>query len=322
MKDKIELLEIARKTIIENNYSVNTEKSYLDWIYRFLYFHENSDIDKFSKKEIQEFICFLKEERNLANTTINQAINAIKFLYQKVLNITVDKNLNTYSNCPKQTPIILSREEIENILSFLNGDKWLMTCLMYGCGMSISECLQVRIKDIGFNEKKITVGEINHSRKTILPDSLIKHIKLQIKKVELLHNEHIQSKGYEGVFLPNSIKLNNKCTSKELKWHFLFPSTNLRLIKSTNKTVQYPFSESYLQKAIKEAIIGSRITKRICCHTFRHSFAVHLLEDGYDIHIIQKLLGHKNTHSTMVYKEIAHLDITNIKSPINAILEK
>lgn len=322
MNDKSELLKNARKIINEKQYSVNTEKCYLDWIYRFLYFHDTINPENFSKREIQEFICFLKEERILAASTINQAINAIKFLYRHVLNMTVDENFNTYSEHSKHNPIILSREEIQNILKYLNGDKWLMTCLMYGCGISISECIQMRIKDIDFIGNKIITGEQLNSRKTILPDSLRNPLLLQIQKVGILLKEHLNSLNYEGVFLPAPIKVNNKCTSKELKWHFLFPSPKLRLLKTKGTYIQYPLSESYLQKAIKEALIKTNISKKICCHTFRHSFAVHLLEDGYDIHIIQRLLGHKHSHSTMIYKEIANADIRNIKSPLNAILIK
>lgn len=318
---KSNIIELAQKIIKEKNYSLNTQKCYMDWIYRFIYYYEDNLVGDFSKHEFLEFICFLKEEKRLAASTINQAINALRFLYESVLNIKIDKSYNTFTDIEKHHPIILTRDEIKELLKYLDKDKWLMTCLMYGCGISISECLQLRIRDIAFKNNLIRVGNKECCRYTILPFSLKSQLLLQISKVKILRQQYINSMNYEGVFLPDSVKINNKCTSSDIDWHYLFPSNNLRPLKSKGTYIQNHFSESYLQKAIKEALRKSNISKKICCHTFRHSFAVHLIEDGYDIHIIQKLLGHKNAHSTMIYKEIAHIDIKKIVSPLNSILE-
>ena len=322
MKNDSQLFNCAREKLRNYDYSPQTQKSYTDWIYRFLFFYNNYAPECFGEQEIVEFITFLEKDRNLATSTKNQALTAIHFFYREVLKIPYANSKFNYSNIGHQEPTVLTHEEIRKILSRLRGEKWVMTSLLYGCGLTLTECLQMRVRNINFNLQKIVVNDRTgkNLRETLLPQSLFRPLKRQIEKVRILYEENNAYQNFEGALLPGSTKNKELKTSKEFNWQFLFPSKTPRLHKKSGKVLQFPLSESYLQKAIKEVLYYCGIDKAACCHSFRHSFATHLLEFGYDIHLIQELLGHKNLQSTMVYKNLAKPNKEKVISPLDRLL--
>lgn len=206
------------------------------------------------------------------------------------------------------------------MLSTLTGDKWLMIAIMYGCGLTGFECLHLRIKNIDFKLHSIHIENGNYTRKTLLPFSLKNPLQLQIEKIKLVYQENIYLENYAGVIIPNSPQFEKPQTSRLLQEHFLFPSKNIRINKKTGLCIQYPKSESYLNKTIKVLTQKTSTKQNVSCSCFRHSFATHLIEEGCDIHLVQKLLGHKNLQSTMIYKELANQKLNKIISPLDNLL--
>ena len=322
-EEKAMLLDCVREKLRLCGYSAKTKKCYTDWIYRFLFFYDKCDLKCFGEQEIIDFIAFLEMDRNVAPNTKNQAVTAIHFLYREVLNIPVHSSPSKYSNTGTQAPVVLTREEIKKALSCLRGDKKLMVSLLYGCGLCLSECLQMRIRHVDFSNRKIFVGVGNVCiyRETIFPKSLIHPLKLQVEKVRILFEENNAFNNFKGVLLPISQRDEEPKTSKEFSWQYLLPSRTPRHYKTSDKLIQHPMSESFLQKTIKEVLRKCGIHKAACCHSFRHSFATHLLEDGYDIHLVQELLGHKHLQSTLVYKNLAKKNSHNIISPLDRLID-
>ena len=320
MKKKTSLvLKKVEAKLKQKEYSESTLNCYLDWIYRFLFYYETEKGPVFGKKEIVRFVEFLNKECNMAPATISQAQNAVLFLYKDVWQIPVD----TYSlkiKHTKQKPVILNRKEISRILSLLNGDKWLIASMMYGCGLTALECTQLRIKNIDFAGSIIHVENEHCSRQTLLPKALHLPLENQIEKIKTLYNENILLDNYAGVLVSNLKNNDDSDKSKEFEYHFLFPSSNLHHVKQSGLLLQYAVSDSYIQKAIKNVPVTKSLHKKICCSSFRHSFATHLIEEGYDIHMVQELLGHKNLQSTIVYKNLANPDIKKIISPLDKLL--
>jgi integron integrase len=303
-------------------YSDNTQKCYSDWIFRFLVFHNRKDSSQFGKKEIVDFISFLKKECRYSFSTISIAYNAVSFLYKEVLNIAIT-SCCLYSNSVNKFPVILSQTEIKKILLNLQGEQWLMASILYGSGLCLSECVNLRVRNIDFEAGKIlvNVGLRNNARETILPHSLHAPIRRHLNMLKFQHEDILNTKNFVGAFIPSSSKQEETQLSKEFDWHYLFPSDRLRVHKSTGALIQYSRSKSYVQKSIKLAARKAGIKKNATCHSFRHSFASHLIEYGCDIHIVQKLLGHKDIQTTMIYAHLKDPNEYNIESPLDRILD-
>ncbi|NQU34889.1 MAG: tyrosine-type recombinase/integrase [Bacteroidetes bacterium] len=314
------ILNRVQSKLKQKKYSNNTLKCYSDWIYRFLFYYESEYLQKYGEKEVNHFLKFLEKECYMSLSTINQALNAILFLYKNVLEIPVD-DFSFKIKHIKQKPVILKRDEIKKILAALSGEKWLMTGLMYGCGLSVSECIRIRLKNIDFENSVIHVDNGTYCRPTLLPKSLQVPLKNQVNKVKTIFNENILSENYIGVVVSYLDYSRELQTTIKFEDHFLFPSRNLRLDKRDGKLIQFCLSNSYLQKTIKDVLKNLSLHKNISCQSFRHSFATHLIEVGYDIHVIHELLGHKNVQSTMRYKDFAERDCTKIVSPIDNLLD-
>lgn len=303
------------------NYSINTQKCYSDWIFRFLVYHSNNEPSHYGKKEIADFLCFLKNECNYAATTINAAFSAISFLYKEVLKIDVhDFCLHHY--CAFKIPVILKPEEIKSILSNLRFEKWLMASILYGSGLRLSECVNLRVSNIDLQHQKILVnyGVRNNPRITILPRSIHSSLQHHLEKLRLQHQDNLKIKNFFGTLINDSSLPEGVKFSKDFNWLYLFPSDRLQIHKPTGKLIQCPRSCSYLQKAVKLAAREAGIQKNATCHSFRHSFAFHLIEHGCDIHIVQKLMGHKDIQTTMAYIHIKDSNEYEIESPLDRIL--
>ena len=316
---KSRLLEKVREEIRRRNYSYRTEKSYIRWIVRFVKFHNLTHPSDMAKEQVVDYLNWLANERNVAASTQNQALCAIIFLYKQVL----DHPLGSFDNLQRakesqHLPVVLSPNEANKIIAKLKGDVRLMVELLYGSGLRQSECLRLRVKDIDFEYGQIWVrnGKGKKDRTTVLPATCRQKLKDQIKKVKLLHKKDLK-RGYGEVILPRALSRKYPECKKSFGWQYLFPSSRRAKDPRSSIKQRYHKSSSYLHKAIKDAVRQTDILKKVSSHTFRHSFATHLLQDGYDIRTVQELLGHKNVSTTMVYTHVLKKGGKGVKSPID-----
>lgn len=317
---KSELLERVREEIRRRNYSFRTEKSYIRWIVRFIKFNKLVHPNDMDEEEVVDFLNWLANERDVAASTQNQALCAIVFLYKQVL----DQPLGSFDNLqrakePERLPVVLSPKEANKIIAKVEGDARLMVELLYGSGLRQSECLRLRVKDIDFEYSQVWVrdGKGQKDRTTVLPVVTKDKLKEQIQRVKLIHKRDLQ-KGFGKVVLPKALSRKYPELEKSFGWQYLFPSNKRAEDPRSGIKQRYHKSSSYLHKAIKDALRKTDVIKKVSSHTFRHSFATHLLQDGYDIRTVQELLGHKNVGTTMIYTHVLKKGGRGVKSPIDA----
>ncbi|MCK5137432.1 MAG: integron integrase [Bacteroidales bacterium] len=284
------LLNHVREVIRTNHFSYSTEKTYVNWIYRFIIFHNKRHPEEMGGKEIADFLTNLAVVRKVSASTQNQALNALVFLYKKVLKIPLEDFEFKHARIGKRLPVVFSRDEAKVVISNLHGEFHLMASLLYGSGLRLTECLRLRIKDINFNLNEIIIraGKGDNDRRTLLPHSLIPQLKRQIEKAKIKLEENMLVKGFVGASIPEALERKYPNAPKELAWQYIFPSRKPAIDPRSGKLKQHYRHESFLQKEVKNAIRKSQITKNASCHTFRYSFATHLLEEGYDIRTIQE----------------------------------
>src|SRR6056297_700245 len=302
----MKLLDKVRQEIRRRNYSYSTEKSYSDWIKQFIRFHNMKHPNQLAEKDIVSFLNYLAQSRDVAASTQNQALCAIVFLYKNVLKSEVGnlKNLKRAKK-PKHLPTVLSKNEVKDLLKELDGIPYLIASLLYGGGLRISEALSLRVKDVDFDYMQITVrsGKGKKDRITMLPDKLKPLLKDQIRKVHRLHQQDL-ARGFGRTILPNSLAKKYPDATKELGWQYLFPSRHRRKDPKSGFRHRYHISPKNIQRAFKKAVKTTGINKKASPHTLRHSFATHLLSNGYDIRTVQDLLGHKNLKTTSIYLHV------------------
>ena len=289
------LLTQVREKIRVKHYSIRTEKAYLDWIYRFIVFHNKKHPAGMGAPEIQHFLNYLAVNLNVAASSQNQALNAINFLYKEVLKQDYEQLQEIiWAKKPKKIPVILSRSEVQLLLNQLEGLPRLMAMLLYGTGMRLIECLRLRVKDIDFTLNQIYIhsGKGKKDRVAILPQKLIGSLKIQINTVKALHQRDLAA-GWGEVYLPDALHQKKKSMAFEFGWQYLFPADRLSVDPR------------------------SGILKPVSCHTLRHSFATHLLESGYDIRTVQELLGHSNVATTMIYTHVLNRGGMAVRSPLD-----
>ena len=270
-------------------------------------------------KEIADFLTNLAVERKVSASTQNQSLNALVFLYKKVLKIPLDNFDFKHARIGKRLPVVLSRDETHKVISNLQGEFHLMASILYGSGLRLSECLNLRVTDIDFDLNEIIVhgGKGDNDRRTILPSLLVPQLNRQIEKARLRLEENILLTGFGGASMPEALERKYPNASKELAWQYIFPARKPAIDPRSGSLKQHYRHESFLQKAVKNAVRKSQITKNASCHTFRHSFATHLLEDGYDIRTVQELLGHKDVRTTMIYTHVLNRNKYNVQSPLD-----
>ena len=319
MPKKSKLLDHVRQVILTKQYRYSTEKSYVDWIYRYIYFHNKQHPKNMREKEISEFLTFLAVERKVSASTQNQALNALVFLYKEVLKIQLKNFSFKYSKVGKRVPVVLSRNEVKRVLAELEGEALLMANILYGCGVRLIECLQLRIKDVDFELNEIIVrdGKGNNDRPTVFPYLLKELLQLQISKAKIRLKENLSINNFHGTSMPEALERKYKNVPKEIGWQYIFPAKKIGIDPRSGILKQHHRHESFLQKAVKTAVLKADITKNASCHTFRHSFATHLLEDGYDIRTVQELLGHKDVRTTMRYTHVLNRNKFNVISPLD-----
>jgi len=312
-------LDHVREVIRTNQFSYSTEKTYIRWIYRFIIFHDKRHPNEMGGTEIADFLTHLAVERKVSASTQNQALNALVFLYRKVLLIPLDNFDFKRAKIGKRLPVVLSRDETHRVISNLRGEFQLMASILYGGGLRLTECLNLRVKDVDFdlNEMVVRGGKGDKDRRTILPSLLIPQLNIQIEKARLRLEENMLVKGFKGASIPDALERKYPTAPKELAWQYIFPARKPAIDPRSGSLKQHYRHESFLQKAVKSAVRKSQITKNASCHTFRQSFATHLLEDGYDIRTIQELLGHKDVRTTMIYTHVLSRNKFNVRSPLD-----
>ena len=313
------LMEQVRITIRLRGMSYRTEQTYTDWIKRFILFHDKRHPKDMGVEEIRAFLTYLVMERNVAAATQNQALHSILFLYKQVLEIPLP-HLGSLPEAKKQPrlPVVFTREEAQAILANLSGVKWLMASLLYGSGLRLTECLRLRVKDLDFARNVITVreGKGAKDRVTMLPNNLKDALRKHLIQVKLAHEKDIQE-GFGTVLLPFALEKKYPNANKEWKWQYVFPAPKPSRDPRSGIVRRHHLDESPLQKAVKLALQQAGVHKHGSCHTFRHSFATHLLEAGYDIRTVQELLGHADVSTTMIYTHVLNKGGLAVRSPLD-----
>lgn len=269
------------------------------------------------EEEIGQFITYLAKNENVSASTQNQALYAIIFLYNNVLKKELNNNITIYwSKRPKKLPVVFTKSEAIEVLNNLKGCHWLVGMLLYGSGLRLTESLELRVKDIDFGYKQIVVRDSKgeKDRITMLPQRIIEPLKKHLCKVKDIHEEDLKN-GYGNVYLPYAIEKKYPNAKYEWGWQYVFPATKISTDPRSGIQRRHHLYDTVIQKAVKQAIKNAGIVKQASCHTFRHSFATHLLESGYDIRTIQELLGHKNVETTMIYTHVINQGCKGVRSP-------
>jgi integron integrase len=316
---KPRLLDQVRATIRRKHYSIRTEDTYVHWIKRYIFFHNKRHPAEMAEPEIEQFLSHLAVQLKVAASTQNQALNALVFLYREVLGkqIGVMQNLERAKQ-PQRLPVVLTETEVRAVLTQLEGRHWLMASLLYGAGLRLMECVRMRVKDIDFEYAQITIrdGKGNKDRVTMLPESSTEPLCRQLDKTKILHCKDLDT-GYGEVYLPYALERKYRNANREWGWQYVFPATRLSVDPRSGKTRRHHVDEKSLQRAARQAVLATGITKRATCHTFRHSFATHLLRNGYDIRTVQDLLGHKDVATTMIYTHVLNRGGKGVRSPLD-----
>jgi integron integrase len=312
------LLERLRREIRLRHYSIRTEKAYLQHVRRYILFHGKRHPAEMGSEEIRVYLSHLAADRNVAASTQNQAASAILFLYREVLGVALPFVEGVApAKRPARVPTVLTRAEARRLLERLTGVRGLMASLLYGAGLRLMECVRLRVKDVDFGYMQIIVrdGKGEKDRRTVLPAPLAARLRHQVERVRLLHQEDLR-RGHGRVYLPYALSRKHPRAAEELGWQWLFPAAKLSADPRTGEVRRHHASEDQLQRAVRAAVKEAGIAKPAGCHTLRHSFATHLLEDGYDIRTIQELLGHSDVQTTMIYTHVLNRGGRGVRSPL------
>jgi integron integrase len=316
--------DVLKKLLIEirqRGYSIRTEQTYESWVARFIGYNGNRDPCDLAGDEVVTYLQHLAVHRNVAASTQNQALNALVFFYDHVLKQPLgDMGAFIRAKRPKRLPVVLSQGEMQRLLSSMSGRFRLMAALLYGTGMRLMDCVRLRVQDIDFEYRQITIrnGKGKKDRVAPLPERLLRDISAQLDEARLLHQAD-RDKGLGDVYLPGALARKYPNAAKEWRWQYVFPSGRLSVDPRSGDVRRHHIHENGLQKAVKKAADKAKITKRVNCHALRHSFATHLLENGYDIRTVQELLGHADVSTTMIYTHVINRGGRGVKSPLDLI---
>jgi integron integrase len=313
------LLEQVRQKIRFLHYSRKTEQSYTHWIRRYILFHNKRHPKDMGGEHIASFLNYLANKQNVAASTQNQALAALVFLYKHILDIDVSQIPEfSYARKPKRLPTVLTQQEVKRVFEFLAEPYKCMVGLMYGSGLRLNECLELRMLDVDIERREITVrrGKGNKDRRTLLPDFVIPGLTLTMEKVNQFHQID-QANGLTHVHLPNALAKKYPNAGKQLKWQYIFASHKTSIDPVTGNTGRHHLHAKSISRALSNAVKKANIMKHVTAHVFRHSFATHLLENGYDIRTVQELMGHTNVNTTMIYTHVLNKGGHGVKSPLD-----
>ena len=321
-KSRSPFLDQVRTAIRTRHYSIRTERSYIDWIVRFIRFHGQRHPGELGEAEVSEFLSHLAVKLAVAANTQNQALNALNFLYRDVLEKPLgDLRGVVRAKRPERLPIVLTTGEVTRLLRCIKGDYWLPACLMYGSGLRLMESVRLRVKDLDFDHRAIFVrqGKGAKDRVVTLPDELILPLKRHLQGVRLLHQRDLVAGGGE-VWLPDALARKFPSAGYRWAWQYVFPASRVSIDPRSGAESRHHLHPSALQRAVSEAVRKAGIEKPASCHTLRHSFATHLLERGMDIRTVQEQLGHRDIRTTQIYTHVLNRGGNAVLSPLSAIL--
>ena len=321
MDQKPKLLDQMREMFRTRHYSIRTEQAYVHWAKRFILFHCKRYPNTMREPEIAQYLTYLATQRKVAASTQNQALNALLFLYHEVLKIDLGRIDDVVrAKKPQHLPQVLTPEEVQRVLSFMQDTHLLMARLLYGAGLRLLECCRLRVKDVDLERNQILVrdGKGEKDRLMMLPLQLKQPLRQHLERVRTLHENDLRT-GYGRVHLPYALEVKYPKASQEWGWQWLFPSRSLSRDPQSGVTRRHHVHENSLQKAVRRAVLLARLSKPVSCHTFRHSFATHLLEMGYDIRTVQELLGHSDVSTTMIYTHVMKQPGIGVKSPLDQL---
>lgn len=312
------LLDRVRQSIRTRHYSRRTEKAYVGWIRRYIAFHGRRHPAELGVEEVGQFLGALAERRRASASTQNQALSALLFLYRHVLGQEMAPPRVLRARRPERLPVVLTHTEVQAVLQQLQGAPWLMASLMYGAGLRLLECCQLRVKDLDFERGEILVrdGKGQKDRVTVLPKLLTKPLQEHLAARRRLHARDLADQR-GSVELPWALATKYPNAAMEWPWQWIFPATRFYRAPDSNTLRRHHIHESAIQKSVRTAVLKAGLTKPATCHTFRHSFATHLLQAGYDIRTIQELLGHDDVSTTMIYTHVLNRGAHSVRSPLD-----
>jgi integron integrase len=314
------LLDDVRDVIRIKHYSIRTEQAYLQWIRRYILFHDKRHPRELGADHLSAFLSDLAVRGRVAAATQNQALNAVLFLYRQVLkqNLPWIEGIQRAKR-PQHLPVVLTRHEVRHVLAQLEGTVWLMASLAYGGGLRLLECLRLRVKDIDFERSELTIrdGKGQKDRVTMLPRLLVEPLRTHLSRVHLLHERDL-AEGYGRVYLPFALDRKYANADREWAWQYIFPAARRSIDPRSRLERRHHASPDVLQRAIKNAVRSAGVVKPASVHTLRHSFATHLLQSGYDIRTVQELLGHSDVKTTMIYTHVLNRGARGVVSPLDA----
>jgi integron integrase len=313
------LLEPVRARIRRLGMSIRTEQAYAGWIRRFILANGKRHPREMGAREVEAFLTRLATHGHVAASTQNQALSALLFLYREVLQQELPWMADVRrAKRPKRLPVVLSREEVAALLAEMSGVTWLMAGLLYGAGLRLMECVRLRVQDVDFVRREITVrrGKGGKDRRTMLPAMTVEGLQNQLAEARRVHQRDLDA-GFGEVWLPNALARKYPQAAREWAWQYVFPASARSTDPRSGMTGRHHLDERVLQRAVKGAVRRAGIAKPATCHTLRHSFATHLLEAGHDIRTIQELLGHKDVATTQIYTHVLNRGGHGVLSPLD-----
>lgn len=317
------LMSQYRKALRSRHYSPRTEKTYSRWVVRFLQFHGMRHPQEMAEREINAFLSDLAVNKKVSASTQNQALAALLFLYRQVIGREVgDLGDLIRARTSERIPVVMTKTEVKIVLMHMSGRDKLMAQIIYGCGLRLNECLELRVCDVDFGRNQVRVrnGKGSKDREVMLPGSLKIVLEDHLDVVQHQHKTDLQE-GYGAVPLPGALSRKYPSASREWRWQWVFPQGRRWRDTDSGRQGRHHIDATLIQRAIRRAVDRSGLTKHITCHTFRHSFATHLLEGGYDIRTVQVLLGHKDLKTTMIYTHVLNRGPGGVRSPLDTLMD-
>jgi integron integrase len=314
------LLDQVRDALRVKHYAYRTEESYVQWIRRYILFHSKRHPKDMAEPEVQAFLTHLAVEGNVAASTQNQALSALLFLYRHVLKQPLSESIDAVrARQSKHIPTVLAPEEVQQVFNHLEGTHQLLAKLLYGAGLRVKEGLRLRIKDVDFAQNQLIIRDAkgNQDRLTVLPQSLMAPLQAHLVQVKQIFQDDL-ALGYGAVYLPFALARKYPNADREWKWQYVFPAKHRSIDPRSHKVQRHHLDDGVLQRSLKQAVRSTQIQKNVTCHTLRHSFATHLLQNGYDIRTVQELLGHKDVKTTMIYTHVLNKGGLGVRSPLDA----
>ncbi len=319
---ELKLMDQVREVLRYYHYAYRTEGTYCQWIRRYIRFY-GDDIHpgELNSKHIEKYLSYLATKSKVSASTQRQAQNALVFLYRNVLDLPIDDEIAPLRSKKKiKPPTVLTKEEVQELFKSITGTHALMAKLLYGGGLRLMECVRLRIKDVDFGQNKIFIrgGKGGKDRTTILPGNIRDELRLHVERVASLHRQDIEE-GFGEVYISETLVRKYPNSPKETRWQYVFPSKKRSVDPRSGREMRHHVMESGLQKAVKRAADRASIRKRVVCRTLRHSFAVHMLENGINIRVLQELMGHADMKTTEIYTHVMKHNIDELQSPLDLL---